>query len=233
MSSVKGSPCEFPECSHEVASVGLCSGHYAQKRRGKDLTPIKPSKRTLVDITGLKVEELTVLSLKEYTFHGSRVWLCQCNCGNTVEVTGSQLLRQDGKHTKSCGCSKNKRNKDHPRWTGHGDISGATWSAYKASARGRNYVFQLSIEDAWELFLKQDRKCALSGLPISFEVRHRSASLDRIDSSVGYVLSNVHWVHKDVNYMKSTHTLKYFLELCAQITMKNQAELDKQLDADV
>jgi hypothetical protein len=48
----------------------------------------------------------------------------------------------------------------------------------------------LSIEDTWELFTKQECRCALSGLPLYFPSKRNktdgNASLDRIDSSKGY-----------------------------------------------
>jgi hypothetical protein len=74
------------------------------------------------------------------------------------------------------------------------------------------------VEYVWNLFLSQDRKCALSGIPIGFQDRSGStASLDRIDNSKGYVIGNVQWVHKDVNIMKHTHSQDYFIGLCATI----------------
>lgn len=40
------------------------------------------------------------------------------------------------------------------------------------------------------------------------------ASLDRIDSSQGYIKGNVQWVHKDINKMKFDLSQDRFLELC-------------------
>lgn len=45
-----------------------------------------------------------------------------------------------------------------------------------------------------------------------------TASLDRIDSSKGYVEGNVQWVHKDVNYIKQDLEESYFKKLCKLIT---------------
>jgi hypothetical protein len=44
-----------------------------------------------------------------------------------------------------------------------------------------------------------------------------TASLDRIDSSLGYVRGNVQWLHKDVNWMKNTLDQDRFIELCKAI----------------
>lgn len=73
----------------------------------------------------------------------------------------------------------------------------------------------------WELFLKQERKCALSKEEIRFPSNYKdktgTASLDRIDSNLGYVEGNVQWVHKDVNKMKSDFSEEYFICWCKKI----------------
>jgi hypothetical protein len=75
----------------------------------------------------------------------------------------------------------------------------------------------LTIEQAWELYQKQEGKCALSGLPIFFPATNKgefTASLDRIDSSKGYIEGNVQWVHKDINIMKNKFPQDYFIKIC-------------------
>ena len=36
--------------------------------------------------------------------NGELYWLCQCDCGNTIEVRGHSLKRKDENRTVSCGC---------------------------------------------------------------------------------------------------------------------------------
>lgn len=70
---------------------------------------------TLIDLTGQKFGRLTVLSkAKPYKTKGGKYitkWVCQCECGNIVEVD-TQKLRKN--HTNSCGCLK-KENKGRPK----------------------------------------------------------------------------------------------------------------------
>ena len=47
-----------------------------------------------------------------------------------------------------------------------------------------------------------------------------TASIDRIDSSIGYVIGNVQWVHKQVNFMKGTMEQKEFIKFCKLISSK-------------
>ena len=79
----------------------------------------------------------------------------------------------------------------------------------------------ITIQEAWDLFLEQDRKCALTGLDIVFGPRDKggnTASLDRIDSTKGYIKGNVQWVHKDINRMKFDLNQERFIELCKKVT---------------
>jgi hypothetical protein len=112
-----------------------------------------------------------------------------------------------------------KAGKDHAQWKGIGDISGRWWYNHVTRERtqgARERVpVTITIEYAWGLFLKQDRKCALSGLPLSIgNNRYNDASIDRIDSSKGYEEGNVQWVHKHINFMKRTYSQDYFIRMC-------------------
>jgi hypothetical protein len=55
-----------------------------------------------IDIKGQRFGLLTVVS-REQSKNEKAMWLCQCDCGNTIIARGSSL--RDG-HTKSCGCIK-------------------------------------------------------------------------------------------------------------------------------
>ena len=109
--------------------------------------------------------------------------------------------------------------KDHQNWKGYGDISMSYWGNVRTGARNRNIPFDIDIKDAWSLYLKQQKRCALSGRRIGFEMpKMNSASLDRIDSTKPYVLSNVQWVHKDLNYAKQSMATKDFIRLCQEVS---------------
>jgi hypothetical protein len=112
----------------------------------------------------------------------------------------------------------------NPKYTGYEEIQGAYFSGLKYAARRRNLVFDLKIEDAWNLFVQQDRKCAITKLELTFaknNADHRTgnytASIDRIDNSGGYTIDNVQWVHKRVNIMKGNMSMDEFLTLCSAV----------------
>ncbi len=80
----------------------------------------------------------------------------------------------------------------------------------------------LVIAEVINIFKAQKCKCAISGLPIRLgAMLYKTASLDRIDSSKGYVISNVQWVHKDINRMKNNFNQEYFVGICKIISEFN------------
>jgi hypothetical protein len=181
-------------------------------------------KRTrLIDLTGKRFGQLVVVSRVADVWPTK--WICQCDCGNTSTPT-SQALRRGA--VMSCGCvGKNRRGVRNPNWSGYGEISGNTWYCILSRAAGKRggrvIPFDLTIEYAWDLFLQQERKCALTGMSIGFGEKNadgRTASLDRIDSSKGYIESNVQWVHKDVNRMKSAFPQDYYIQVCKLVAAR-------------
>mgnify|MGYP001580854969 CR=1 FL=1 len=110
---------------------------------------------------------------------------------------------------------------DNNAYKGCQDISQTHWKAMRNSAVQRNIDFDITIERAWEIYESQGRLCALSGLPIEFAfdrfAKNGTASLDRIDSSEGYVEGNVQWVHKHINLMKWKLPQQDFINYCHKI----------------
>jgi hypothetical protein len=146
------------------------------------------------------------------------MWECLCECGNVTEARGSDLISAK---IKSCGClhvqtsyNNLKKARDlYPHsfnYKGIGDLQGRYLSSIKYNAMKRKIEYLVTKEYLWDLYLKQNKKCALSGLDISLisnKNNKQTASIDRIDSSKGYIIGNVQWVHKDVNNIKQDFSL--------------------------
>lgn len=107
---------------------------------------------------------------------------------------------------------------------GYKGITSRMWRRTKKQAIKRGVEFELNIEDVWDLYERQQARCALSGVPIYFDQDTATASLDRIDSDIGYRVDNIQWVHKDVNRMKSDYKQDYFLHICSLIASKHPAK---------
>lgn len=78
------------------------------------------------------------------------------------------------------------------------------------------------------MFLEQEGKCALTGDKLYFkssrldriDSKEQTASLDRIDSSKGYIEGNVQWVHKKINLIKMDLSQEEFIEMCKKVSNK-------------
>lgn len=81
----------------------------------------------------------------------------------------------------------------------------------------------LTLADVLALWIKQGGKCALSGQEMRPDLiglgALRAPSLDRIDSSRGYIPGNVQWVCWAVNLMKQDLTQNQFLAWCSEVAL--------------
>ena len=93
----------------------------------------------------------------------------------------------------------------------------------KYKAAKRKIEFAITIEYIGDLFEKQNGICNLTGEKLTLKETikdiSQTASLDRIDSTKGYIEGNVQWIHKAVNRMKSNLPEKQFIELCEKIVI--------------
>jgi hypothetical protein len=187
-----------------------------------DLSNLKVDSTRLKDLTGMEFGHLIVLCRAPTTPSGHTMWLCrEKETGIEKPVASTHLVRGSVKAftVKIAGS-------DHHQWNGVGEISGNTWNGILRGAKARKIEFSITKEYAWNLYLLQHRKCALSNEIIYFGATNKSpstASLDRIDSTKGYVEGNVQWLHKDVNIMKNRFTQERFLQLCKSIAEKSNS----------
>lgn len=175
-------------------------------------------------LIGKRFGELVVLEDTGKRIKNQIVFLMQCDCGAKVEMRRDYFDRKQ-RGTKRCNdCTKSHKTQ------GYGEISGSWWGQRfikrqrglnpsnwnKSGYRKKIFETDMVAKDGWELFLKQNRKCALSGIELNFPEKEwgGTASLDRIDSSKGYTLDNVQWVHKDVNLMKNKMSNEEFINWC-------------------
>jgi len=151
--------------------------------------------------------------------HGHMLLKCVCQCGEEYVGTAVNITNDN---TSSCGCEAHKSGKDHYLFKGYEEIKMTYWCTVIRGARDRDIKMDLNIKDAWDLFIKQGRRCALTGQIIHFANTNKNlkigtCSLDRIDSTKGYYLENVQWVHKTVNHMKWILSQEEFIEICTKV----------------
>ena len=195
--------------------------------RFTDSTPRRTARRDghgngFIDITGQRFGLLVAIRVVGRNPCGTLVWLCQCDCGNQHKVQGTNLRHG---RIKACGCriGTNPPRLSEINWKGRGTMSGAYWSAVRAKIaklRRRGIASDLSIDQAWAQFEKQGGLCAYTKMALTFarslETARslQTASLDRIDSTRGYHVDNIQWVHKVINEMKMDRTHDEFIAFC-------------------
>lgn len=111
----------------------------------------------ILQLAGRRYTKLTVLSQLDVR-NGKRIWLCQCDCGNKVEVAGSDLQRG---HKKSCGCYKREENAN--RLTKHGMKRTkfyGVWCGIKSRCNNKNHEYYhiyggrgIKVCDRWQDFM--------------------------------------------------------------------------------
>jgi hypothetical protein len=106
----------------------------------------------------------------------------------------------------------------------------------KANADKRNIEFLITSEYLYNLYIKQNKKCALTGVdiilvPKSIRTNHNinTASLDRIDSTKGYIENNIRWVHKTINQFISDFSDDEVFYLC-NLILKNNTITDNNIN---
>lgn len=168
--------------------------------------------------------------VKYYDCHSREQTAKKYNVDDRTVTNWKQHLGLPNKTRKQIGTYQRYKvikGSDNKRWNGYERISGAFWGRIKNNAKSRDINFNISIEDAWNQFVKQDGKCALSGYPLCLDFTNtdysrKTASLDRIDNNKGYEKDNIQWLHKDVNWIKGRFTTERLLELCRAICQNTE-----------
>jgi hypothetical protein len=96
----------------------------------------------------------------------------------------------------------------------------------RGRAKKKNLDFELSLELIKSLWSIQDGKCAITKIPMTHIILQgrlqTNLSIDRIDSSIGYVVNNIQLVCVAVNIMKSTLSMEELINFCKLIINNNE-----------
>ena len=138
------------------------------------LLPRKNNEKSFIDITGKKFGALTVVKVTHYkSKKGEFKWECKCDCGLSKLVIGSKL--RSGA-VVSCGCKilyrKNIPTGSKSRnWKGYEEISMTQFNRLQLNASRRGISFNITIQDIWDKYIAQGRKCAYTDIPVEFKYR--------------------------------------------------------------
>ena len=147
------------------------------------------------------------------------------------DVRPRELLSEKTKSCKVCSGGSLRERDKNKTWRGYKEIPGRVLGELRGGSRwrgrtGRECLVEITLEGIWDVYVQQNKKCVFTGLPVSFfrteksmrsgdpEARlARTASVDRIDNTKGYVKGNIRIVHQIVNIMKNQFSDETFIEL--------------------
>ena len=162
------------------------------------------------DLTGITFHSWKVTDFAGYK-NRNAFWWCKCTCGKIKIVKAQCLLNGSSTQCKNCVGRKIIKN----------ELPQFYWKNLIYNAAKRKIEILISKQECYNVLVKQNFKCALSGKELKFancvSEHYRgntTASLDRIDSTLPYKLENIQWIHKDINFMKHDFDQKYFINIC-------------------
>jgi hypothetical protein len=142
----------------------------------------------------------------EWSLYGS-------SAGERQRIHCLRCARENTKAYKAGWGEKEKqRKRDLEKAYRRRDFVKTKFRSAKKSAAHRDLSFDLTLELVKDRLKEQNFCCALSGVPFASDFSN--LSIDRIDSSIGYLPNNIQLVLTDLNIMKLNHPQNYFIELC-------------------
>lgn len=147
-----------------------------------------------IDLIGQKFGRLTPIQHMGKNKHNKSLWLCECDCGETIQTTSSDLKTE---HTRSCGClSKEVHNKifykhgySHSRihnlWSHMVDRCNSPNNKDYHNYGGRG----ICVCERWSMPNGEGFKNFLEDVGIP----KIGLTLDRIDNDGNYCLENHRW----------------------------------------
>lgn len=181
-----------------------------------------PNKKT-EDISGQRFGKLTVIGFSHRlpnTRGTHLVWLCRCDCGNTVSIRGMSLKKG---HTKSCGCFR--REAGFNKQFKHGMTGSREWLSWTQAKQrchtpshhaykwygARGITMCNAWRDSFESFLQDMGPCP------------KDHEIDRIDVNGNYEPSNCKWATCR-EQARNKRTTIWFTHKGKTLTLKEWAE---------
>ena len=174
----------------------------------------------IIDETGKKYGRWTVIERGFDDRHGA-FWLCKCECGEERIVLGTSLRNGE---SRSCGCLSADMASERA-WLPFGESSKRKlFSVYKSSARHRGLKWNLTKDEFLRITQQPCHYCGVEPKQICLATETANGEyiyngIDRKDSSIGYIPSNVVPCCKACNYAKNKLSYDEFLDLIKRIAI--------------
>lgn len=151
--------------------------------------------------------------------------ICE-SCGASFEKEAKEInrsisLKRKQYCSRKCAGKEKYRNQfDISQYAGNRKDLHSPFREHIRRINSRRKETDITIEYLKEIWESQKGICIYSGIQLVLpKTRNKenkivTASLDRIDSSKGYLKGNVQFISSVINYMKSTLSHEETLELC-------------------
>ena len=136
------------------------------------------------------------------------------DCKKTLPIDNFEILESrygNGKIYRRSVCRPCKTNNKAKQISSSPEAYLKTLSIQLRSSRRKgNIVFEVTDAEIISLWAKQNGRCALSGVPMTYQRGHGvgkkdfNASIDRINPMADYTIDNIQLVTTRVNLMKHT-----------------------------
>lgn len=184
----------------------------------------KTEQEIIKEYLNKKVGDFIVTKYLGKNKYKSRQWLCKCKCGNERIFRTSMLSGNGSVKATQCKKCYNEEVELNNRIE---YVPDRFWYKLLYNIKRRKLDNNITKNYINEIYIKQNKKCIFTGKKLYFTklrtnyYRYTNASLDRIDSSIGYVENNVQWVLKDINMMKQKLLPEDFIALCKLVAENN------------
>ena len=145
---------------------------------------------------------------------GSMYYKVQCDCGKSTRLISASEFLNPCKAQMCMKCAAKKRGLENHLQSSYEELYRFKYNKLQRNAQSRNIEFSLSKEYLWNLYISQNKKCAITGDDLP---ELDKASLDRINSNLGYVEGNVQWVTKQANLSKHIMTMQELYDFCEKV----------------
>lgn len=167
------------------------------------------------DLTGTYHGKLVVLSRHSSSKKKVR-WNVECLVCYTKYDLSTDSIKSNIGGCSSCSRASQPKGINSRYWRGGKYISSIFLSNVKRGARKRNIPCEVTLEDLDSIWEAQEGRCVYTGRKLTLN-GDCTASLDRIDSSRGYLKENVQFLHKNVNIAKWAMSEENFFSMIKEI----------------